>query len=96
MQRVYEGQKELGSQLLSEKSRRNAGVNITDVEFVDDLVIVAGEVRGTKDQAQEVLSHLEQEAERVGLYCNAKGTELQIFNHHTSNKATWCFFQVQT
>ena len=46
MQRAYhEGEKELGSQLLSEKSRRNVAVNITDVDFADDLTIVLREVK---------------------------------------------------
>ncbi len=32
------------------------------------------------EQAQEVLNKLESEAERVGLYCNAKKTVFQTFN----------------
>ena len=32
------------------------------------------------EQAQEVLHRLETEAEKVGLYCNAKKTEVQAFN----------------
>ena len=75
------GDKKSGLQLLREKSQRNAAVNITDVDFTDYLAIVAGEV----DQAEKVLNHLGQDAEGVGLYCNAKAIELQIFNHKTSS-----------
>ena len=32
-------------------------------------------------KAQKVLSCLENEAKNFGLYCNAKKTEIQIFNH---------------
>ena len=42
------------------------------------LLIIAEEI----DQAQEVLSLLEQEAEGVGLYCNAKKTVASL--HDTS------------
>ena len=37
-------------------------------------------------QAQEVLTSLELEAAKVGLFCNAKKTEVQVFNH--DNPAT--------
>ena len=46
MHRAYhEGEKDLGSQLLSEKSRRNVTVNITDIDFTDNLTIVLREVK---------------------------------------------------
>lgn len=61
------GDKKSGLQLLREKSQRNAAVNITDY-----LAIVAGEV----DQAEKALNHLGQDAEGVGLYCNAKAIKL--------------------
>ena len=35
------------------------------------------------EQAQEILLRLENEAERVGLMCNAKKTEIQVFNQDT-------------
>ena len=47
------------------------------LDCADDIAVLAEEI----EQAQEVLSRLEHEAEGVGMYCNAKKTELQIFNH---------------
>ena len=32
------------------------------------------------EQAQEVLQRLDTEAEKIGLYCNAKKTKVQTFN----------------
>jgi hypothetical protein len=51
---------------------------ITDLDFADDLAILTEEM----EQAQQVLNNLEQNAGRVGLLCNAKKTELQVFNHN--------------
>ena len=52
-------------------------MTVTDLDFADDLVLLMEEM----EQAQEVLNKLESEAERVGLYCNAKKTVFQTFNH---------------
>ena len=78
MRKTYDGrEEELGFHLHRRRSRRNPAITITDLDFADDLAVLAEEI----EQAQEVLSRLEHEAEGVGLYCNAKKTELQIFNH---------------
>ena len=49
---------------------------MTDLDFADDLALLCEEI----EQAQEVLLRLETEAENVGLFCNAKKTEVQAFN----------------
>ena len=78
MRRTYNGKEtELGFQLQRQTSRRNPAITITDLDFADDLPLLTEEIR----QAQEVLRRPEDEAEKVGLYCNAKKTELQTFNH---------------
>ena len=51
-------------------------MTVTDLDFADDLALLSEEI----EQAQEVLHRLESEAEKVGLYCNAKKTEVQTFN----------------
>ena len=50
---------------------------ITDLDFADDLALLTQEIQ----QAQEIITRLEEEAAYVGLYCNAKKTELQVHNH---------------
>ena len=70
-------EEELGFQLHRRKSQRVPPIVVTDLDFADDLALLTEEM----DQAQEVLSRLEEEARLVGLYCNAKKTEIQAFNH---------------
>ena len=69
-------EQELGFQLQRQRSRRVPAVIVTDLDFADDLALLSEEM----EQAQEVLHRLETEAEKVGLYCNAKKTEVQAFN----------------
>ena len=69
-------EKDLGFQLQRQRSRRVPAVIVTDLDFADDLALLTEEI----EQAQEVLYRLEKEAEKVGLYCNAKKTEVQAFN----------------
>ena len=78
MRKTFAGRKkELGLTLHKQRSRRNPAVTVTDLDFADDLALLMEEM----EQAQEVLNKLESEAERVGLYCNAKNTVCQTFNH---------------
>ena len=78
MRQTYKGREaELGLQLERRRSRRNPPVTITDLDFADDLALLTEEIH----QAQEVLSRLEDEAEKVRLYFNAKKTKLQVFNY---------------
>ena len=78
MRKVYEEREhDLGFELHRRRSKRNAEITITDLDFADDLAILTEEV----DQAQEMLIRLESEVEKVGLHCNAKKNELQVYNH---------------
>ena len=67
----------MGFQVQRQRSRRVPAVVITDLDFADDLALLSEEI----EQAQKVLLRLETEAEKVGLFCNAKKTEVQVFNH---------------
>ena len=69
-------EKDLGFQLQRQRSSRVPAVIVTDLGFADDLALLTEEM----EQAQEVLYRLETEAEKVGLYCNAKKTEVKPFN----------------
>ena len=44
---------------------------ITDLDFADDLALLTQEIQ----QAQEIITRLEEEAAYVGLYCNAELAE---------------------
>ena len=72
----------LGFTLQRQRSRRVPAILVTDLDFADDLALISEE----KEQAQDVLHRLEKEAENVGLYCNAKKTEVQAFNQTDSVK----------
>ena len=78
MRNVYNGKEEnLGFTLKRRMSRRHPAEVITDLDFADDLALLTQEIT----QAQEKITRLEEEAAYVGLYCTAKKTELQVFNH---------------
>lgn len=51
-------------------------ITVTDLDYADDLLLLTKRT----DQAQKRLSRLDQESGKAGLYCNAKKTELQVFN----------------
>ena len=77
LRETFKGREEaLGFKLHRRRSRRVPAVYVTDLDFADDLALLTEEM----EQAQDVLMRLETEAAKVGLRCNAKKTELQIFN----------------
>ena len=75
-QTFYGREKDLGFQLYRQRSKRVPAVYVTDLDFADDLALLTEEM----EQAQKILLRLENEAEKVGLKCNAKKTEVQAFN----------------
>ena len=80
MRKTYQGRKEeLEFHLQKRQSRRVLPIIVTDLDFADDLALITEQT----EQAQEVLTRLEQEAGKAGLHCNAKKTEIQTFNHDT-------------
>ena len=66
----------------SRKSRRVQSVLVHHLDFADDLALITENV----NQAQILLSKLEEEAGKIGLICNAKKTEFQAFNFNTETK----------
>ena len=83
MRRTFaDRENELGFTLYRQRSRRKPAVTVSDLDFADDLAIINEEM----EHAQEVLNKLETEAERVGLYCNAKKTVFQAYNQEQTIK----------
>ena len=81
MRKTYDGrEEEQGFQLNRRRCRRNLAKTIADFDFVDDIAVITEDIC----QAHEVLTRLEQEAEVIGLHCNAKKKEMQIINLDTS------------
>ena len=66
-----------GFKLRKRQSRRMTPITITDLNFADDLELITEE----KEQAHDILNILEHEAGKVGIHCNSKKTEIQVFNH---------------
>ena len=80
MRKTYQGrEEELGFHLQKRQNQCVPPTTVTDLDFADDLALITEET----EQAQEVLTRLEQEAGKVGPHCNAKKTEIQAFNHDT-------------
>ena len=69
-------EEEFGFTLHRRKSRRCPAVNITDLDFADDIALLSNEIH----QAQQLLRELEVEAAKVGLHVNAKKTEFMSYN----------------
>ena len=67
---------DLGLEVQQKKIRRHKAIRVTDLDYADDLALISEQT----DKAQETLCRLEAEAEKVGLYCNSKKTEVQHFN----------------
>ena len=75
MRKNYEGrEEELGLTLKKRLSRGYSAEIVTDLDFAD---LICEEI----NQAQSTIERLENEAAKVGLICNAKKTDMQIFNH---------------
>ena len=72
-------EEELGFQLERRKSRRIPPITVTDLDFADDIALVAQEI----EAAQEILLRVETEACKVGFHLNAKTTEVQSYNFNT-------------
>ena len=68
---------ELGFTLQKRQSSRNLGKAICDLDFADDIVLLANEI----GQAQELLTAVQRECRKVGLELNGKKTEVIYHNH---------------
>ena len=72
-------EEELGFTIERRRSRRYPPVMVTDRDFADDIALLSAEI----EQAQELLSRVEQEAEKIGLHLNAGKTEVMTFTQDT-------------
>ena len=72
MRQALEGkEEELGFHLEKRKSRRHPPIVVTDFDFADDIALISEEIV----QAQEMLTRLEDETRKVGLFLNEKKTK---------------------
>ena len=69
-------EEDLGFTVKPRRSRRVGPLNITDLDFADDIALLSD----TASQAQELLENVEKAALRVGLHMNAKKTQFMTFN----------------
>ena len=67
--------RENGFELTKKRSRRYPATTITEVDYADDIAILAN----TPDQAETLLHSLERGAAGVGLYVNAQKTEYMCY-----------------
>ena len=68
--------RENGFELTKKRSRRYAAKTITDVDYADDIALLAN----TPKQAETLLHSLERAAAGIGLCVNAQKTEFMCFN----------------
>ena len=66
----------LGFTITPRKSRRVGPLNMTDLDFADDIALLSD----TATQAQELLNKVEDAALCVGLHMNAKKTQFMAYN----------------
>ena len=76
---IGEDAEELGFKLSKRRSRRIGPEMITDLDFADDIALIASEIQ----HAQELLTRLESESDKVGLHLNAGKTEVMMVNQET-------------
>ena len=67
---------ELGFKLDRKRSRRHNPNVITDLDFADDIALVAEEL----EQAQDFLHCVQENAAKIGLHLNSDKTEFMTFN----------------
>ena len=71
-----EGKDELGFVLHPRRSRRYPERRLKDLDFVDDITLLASDLHS----AQEFLLKVEKQARTIGLELNAKKTEVMVWN----------------
>ena len=68
--------RENGFELTKKRSRRHPAKTITNVDYADDIAILAN----TPNQAETLLDSLERAAADIGLHANAHKTEYMCYN----------------
>ena len=67
-QAVGDQELDLGFKLDKRRSRRRPPIAITDLDFADEITLLSDEIQ----KAQELLTHVENEAAKIGLRLNDK------------------------
>ena len=72
-----------GFTIKARQSRRIPAVQVTDLDFADDLALLADSIK----QAEQLMNELEHAAQLVGLSMNASKTEYMTLNINSSNES---------
>ena len=75
-QAVGDQELDLGFKLDRRRSRRQQPIAITDLDLADDIALLSEEIQ----TAQELLTHVENEAAKIGLPLNDEKTEVMVYN----------------
>ena len=85
MRQALEGkEEELGLLIEKRRSRRHPPTIVTDLDFADDIALISEQMH----QAQEMISRVETETRKIGLYLNVKKTETMQFNQEVETPIT--------
>mgnify|MGYP002052339858 FL=1 len=76
LRRAIEEHEDLGFTLTPRRSRRHPAVKLSDLDFADDIGLLSDQIQ----QAQELLTKVELQCQKVGLHLNAKKTEYMALN----------------
>ena len=74
----------MGFTVSERRSRRHPAQYITDADYADDIALLSD----TADEAQVLLSRVEEAAKIIGLHINETKTEFLLFNHHGQIRAS--------
>ena len=84
MRQATEDGQNLGFTLDRSRSRRHPAKVICDTDFADDLALLSNSL----EQAQELLTRLENAAKQIGLHINNSKTEYMLFNQDEGDLKT--------
>ena len=77
MRTALKGKEALGFMLSERLSRRYPAVTSTYLSYADGIAFITNQI----EQAQEFLTRIEIETEKIGLRLNSNKTEVMVFNH---------------
>ncbi|CAM1316814.1 Uncharacterised protein r2_g2583 [Pycnogonum litorale] len=80
LRKAMDKNKDLGFTLTKQKSRRYPAVKMTDVDYADDLAVLADVLK----DATFLLHSIERTSKEIGLYLNADKTEFLCLNQDAS------------
>ena len=77
MRTALKEKEEIGFMLIKILSRRHPSVTITELSYAYDIADITNQI----EQAQEFLTNINIETEKIRLKLNSNKTEVMVFNH---------------